>query len=73
MICVSFVGCAWSQLSYWAAVVVTNFVDAMPLTGKRLKLFALRARAARDSVLKRRVHGGGGVLPLCYSFLRLFA
>ncbi len=55
VMCISFIGCVlpWSQLSYWAAVVVTNFIDAIPLIGKWLRLFVLGGHSVRDSLLKR--------------------
>ncbi|AUG33944.1 Cytochrome b [Candidatus Hodgkinia cicadicola] len=55
MMCISFIGYVlpWGQLSYWAAVVITNFINAIPLIGKWLKLFVLGGHAVRGSLLKR--------------------
>lgn len=55
MMCVSFIGYVlpWGQLSYWAAVVITNFINAIPLIGRWLKLFVLGAHAVRDPLLRR--------------------
>ncbi|XXM93389.1 MAG: cytochrome b N-terminal domain-containing protein [Candidatus Hodgkinia cicadicola] len=55
IMCVSFIGyiLPWGQLSYWAAVVITNVISSVPLAGKWLKLLALGGYAVRDSLLKR--------------------
>ncbi|AHL30940.1 MAG: putative cytochrome b [Candidatus Hodgkinia cicadicola] len=55
IMCISFMGCVlpWSQLSYWAAVVATSFINATPLVGKWLRLFVLGGHSVRDLLLKR--------------------
>ncbi|AUG91450.1 Cytochrome b [Candidatus Hodgkinia cicadicola] len=55
IMCISFMGYVlpWGQLSYWAAVVVTGFINATPLVGKWLRLFVLGGHSVRDSLLKR--------------------
>ncbi|XXN19775.1 MAG: cytochrome b N-terminal domain-containing protein [Candidatus Hodgkinia cicadicola] len=55
MMCISFMGYVlpWGQLSYWAAVVITNFVESVPLIGKWLRLFLLGARGVREPLIRR--------------------
>ncbi|XXM93677.1 cytochrome b N-terminal domain-containing protein [Candidatus Hodgkinia cicadicola] len=55
VLCTSFMGFVlpWGQLSYWAAVVITNFVEAVPAAGKWIKLFVLGGVNVRDPMLKR--------------------
>ncbi|XNX62346.1 MAG: cytochrome b N-terminal domain-containing protein [Candidatus Hodgkinia cicadicola] len=43
----------WGQTSYWSAVVITNFVDAIPFFGPVLKLLTLGSFSVGDSTLKR--------------------
>ncbi|WGS83574.1 MAG: cytochrome b N-terminal domain-containing protein [Candidatus Hodgkinia cicadicola] len=52
---ISFMGLVlpWGQLSYWAAVVITNFVEAVPAAGKWIKLLVLGGFNIRDATLKR--------------------
>ncbi|AIC63902.1 Cytochrome b [Candidatus Hodgkinia cicadicola] len=55
VMCISFMGYVlpWGQLSYWAAVVITNFIHAIPLVGKWLRLFVLGGQSVRDPLIKR--------------------
>ncbi|PIM95224.1 cytochrome b [Candidatus Hodgkinia cicadicola] len=44
---------SWSQMSYWAAVVITNFVGSIPIIGKFLRLILLGGYTVGDSTLRR--------------------
>ncbi|KON71439.1 cytochrome b [Candidatus Hodgkinia cicadicola] len=44
---------SWSQMSYWAAVVITNFIGSIPIIGKFLKLILLGGYIVGDSTLRR--------------------
>ncbi len=43
----------WGQMSYWAAVVITNFIEAVPLVGKHLKLIFIGDYVIGDKLLRR--------------------
>ncbi|PIM96797.1 cytochrome b [Candidatus Hodgkinia cicadicola] len=44
---------SWSQMSYWAAVIITNFVGSIPIIGKFLRLILLGGYTIGDSTLRR--------------------
>ncbi|PIM95848.1 cytochrome b [Candidatus Hodgkinia cicadicola] len=44
---------SWSQMSYWAAVVITNFIGSIPIIGKFLRLILLGGYTVGDSTLRR--------------------
>ncbi|PIM95083.1 cytochrome b [Candidatus Hodgkinia cicadicola] len=44
---------SWSQMSYWSAVVITNFIGSIPIIGKFLKLILLGGYIVGDSTLRR--------------------
>ncbi|MGP1915997.1 MAG: cytochrome b [Candidatus Hodgkinia cicadicola] len=43
----------WGQISYWAAVVSSNFVEVVPCIGKSLKTILLGGTTVSDATLKR--------------------
>ncbi|MFP3038902.1 MAG: cytochrome bc complex cytochrome b subunit [Candidatus Hodgkinia cicadicola] len=43
----------WGQISYWAAVVMSNFVEAIPFIGKFLKTTLLGGPNVGEATLKR--------------------
>ncbi|PIM96535.1 cytochrome b [Candidatus Hodgkinia cicadicola] len=55
MILIGFFGSvlSWSQMSYWAAVVITNFIGSIPIVGKFLRLILLGRYTVGGSTLRR--------------------
>ncbi|MFP3018931.1 MAG: cytochrome bc complex cytochrome b subunit [Candidatus Hodgkinia cicadicola] len=43
----------WGQISYWAAVVSSNFVEVVPFIGKSLKAILLGGTNVSDATIKR--------------------
>ncbi|MGP1921794.1 MAG: cytochrome b [Candidatus Hodgkinia cicadicola] len=43
----------WGQISYWAAVVSSNFVEVVPCIGKYLKTILLGGPTVSDATIKR--------------------
>ncbi|PIM96148.1 cytochrome b [Candidatus Hodgkinia cicadicola] len=44
---------SWSQMSYWSAVVITNFIGSIPIVGKPLRLILLGRYSVGASTLRR--------------------
>ncbi len=55
IILIGFFGSAlgWSQISYWAVVVITNFIGSIPVIGKYLKTILLGGYIVGDPTLRR--------------------
>ncbi|MFP3037929.1 MAG: cytochrome bc complex cytochrome b subunit [Candidatus Hodgkinia cicadicola] len=55
MLIIAFLGnvLPFGQISYWATVVITNFIESIPLIGKTLKLLFLGELIIGDTTLKR--------------------
>ncbi|PIM94818.1 cytochrome b [Candidatus Hodgkinia cicadicola] len=55
MILIGFSGSvlSWSQISYWVTVIVTNFIDSIPIIGKFLRSILLGGHTVCDSTLRR--------------------
>ncbi len=55
IILIGFFGSAlgWSQISYWAEVVITNLIGSIPVIGKYLKTTLLGVNIVGDSTLRK--------------------